>query len=120
MRRLLIVGCIIISFFLVSCAIEPETEKTIENSASIYFLTLMGDKIFLVNGEWHDYGADGNFTCRFSWEGYQQYAVNIQMWYTIVSWDTRYYFETTIYLVDGDNITLYVTDDMTWRIPINI
>ena len=116
MRRLLIVGCIIISFFLVSCTVEPE--GPIENSASIWISTLTGDKRFLINGEYYDY--NGPFTSQYSWEGYRQYAVNIQLWHTIGSWNTRYYFETTVYLEDGDAIELWITDTMMWRIPINI
>ena len=120
MRRLLIVGCIVISFFLVSCVVEPETEEPIENSAWIQIYTIVsGTKTFLINGVNYTY-PPGPITVSYTWEGYQQYAVYIQMWYTLVSWDTRYYFETTIYLVDGDGITLGVTDDMIWRIPINI
>ena len=119
MRKLLIIGCIVISILIInSCAIEPETEETVENSASIWFWTLTGDKRFLINGEYYDY--TGPFTCQYSWEGYQQYAVNIQLWHTVGSWDTRYYFETTVYLEDGDGIELYITDEMVWRIPINI
>ena len=115
MKRLLIISSLVLILpflFAASCQPEPENEP---NTAWLEVVTpnVFWDEIFFViNGDTSYY--NGPITVYFSWDGADPFQVSIQGWKED-DWHTVYY-ETTIFLIDGDDKYLYLPNDAFWTI----
>lgn len=105
MKKLLILFFIMAFLIGASCLSEPETQY----SAKLNVL-IMGMREDLWKYDWgieidgKRYGTD-DVTVDIKWDGHSTYHVTIKAWYSQeMPWKNQhYYYETSIYLHDGDD-----------------
>ena len=112
MKVISVLVLVLLSLFLLGASCLPEEEE-FENSAQLTVVTAIAPNAFIViNGDGYSY--TGPITESFSWNGDAPFRVDIQasyMYEDFDGWHTRYY-ETTMFLVNGDDKELVITMGM--------
>ena len=119
MKRLLIISVLVLVLpFLIGASCGEGEPERYRAKLTIHYIPYgdWRDTNYLLNGESYDYLT--NLEVWFKWQEDLTYSVVFQAWDSFFANDVyyQYYFETTVYLNDGDDKYLNLDFNMFWRI----